>query len=89
MDPSSLIHISQPPTYEDTIKASANYETPETTNSTTSSMELPTSSITTARVDGFPKDDNHIRHHLVTARSLSDSCIEPHHLEDQTRISAR
>ncbi|CAP25269.2 Protein CBG04599 [Caenorhabditis briggsae] len=74
-------HNQQPPTYEDSIKSHSppKYDmTPATTNSTThNSMELPTSSATTARIEGTRMESPRRTPILLHTRSMSESCITP------------
>ncbi|EGT34075.1 hypothetical protein CAEBREN_22285 [Caenorhabditis brenneri] len=74
-------HNQQPPTYEDSIKSFSppKYDmTPATTNSTThNSMELPTSSATTARIEGTRMESPRRTPILLHNRSMSDSCLAP------------
>ncbi|CAI2353406.1 unnamed protein product [Caenorhabditis sp. 36 PRJEB53466] len=97
LDPNALLpihHHQQPPTYEDSIKSHSppKYDmTPATTNSTThNSMELPTSSATTARVDGRLGEVARGAPMLMHARSMSDSWLGPYgETEEEGRKSAR
>ncbi|CAB01431.1 Ovule protein [Caenorhabditis elegans] len=88
-------HRHQPPTYEDSIKSYSppKYDmTPATTNSTThNSMELPTSSATTARIEGARMESSRQTPILLLNRSMSDSCLklQIEDEEEEGRKSAR
>ncbi|EFP05981.1 hypothetical protein CRE_04939 [Caenorhabditis remanei] len=89
-------HHQQPPTYEDSIKSHSppKYDmTPATTNSTShNSMELPTSSATTARIEGTRIESPRSTPILLHTRSMSDSCLSPSadlNEEEEGRKSAR
>ncbi|CAB3397257.1 unnamed protein product [Caenorhabditis bovis] len=82
LNPAALIPV--PPTYEDSMKSSTPPKyTPETTNSTSrSSVDLPASIATTARLEPFgrgPSTSNDFNY--FPQRSMSDSWIKTDHIE--------